>query len=112
MDVKLMVLSLVGSGAEDSQLDACIALARSALAARLSQYGYRKDIPESLTHIVVELAVARFNRVGAEGMTEESVEGHHAKYQSFADLLEEYDGEIREAATEGGIPSERKVRFL
>ena len=37
-------------------------------------------IPESLEHIVDEVTIIRFNRIGSEGMATESEEGHSATY--------------------------------
>ena len=40
------------------------------------------EIPERLEYIVEEVAVKRFNRVGAEGMTQESIDGRSNTFQS------------------------------
>ena len=37
-------------------------------------------VPKSLEHIVDEVAIIRFNRIGSEGMKTESEEGHSATY--------------------------------
>lgn len=41
-----------------------------------------EEIPERLEYIVEEVSVKRFNRVGAEGMTQESVDGRSNTFQS------------------------------
>ena len=46
------------------------------------------EIPERLEYIVEEVSVKRFNRVGAEGMTQESIDGRSNTFQSNA--FEEY----------------------
>lgn len=38
------------------------------------------DVPEELEYVVDELTIARFNRLGSEGMTSESMDGHTARY--------------------------------
>ena len=38
------------------------------------------EIPDALGWIVVELSVARFNRIGSEGLTTESVDGKQSSY--------------------------------
>ena len=38
------------------------------------------DVPEELEYIVDELTIARFNRLGSEGMTSETMDGHSASY--------------------------------
>ena len=40
------------------------------------------EIPERLKYIVEEVSVKRFNRVGAEGMTQESIDGRSNTFQS------------------------------
>ncbi|WP_450626406.1 phage head-tail connector protein [Streptomyces sp. NPDC001193] len=41
-----------------------------------------EEIPERLEYIVEEVSVKRFNRVGAEGMTQESIDGRSNTFQS------------------------------
>ncbi|KKI55467.1 hypothetical protein UF72_0693 [Staphylococcus equorum subsp. equorum] len=38
-------------------------------------------IPQRLEFIIEEVAVKRYNRVGAEGMTSETLDGHSTKFQ-------------------------------
>ena len=40
------------------------------------------SIPVDLDYIVDEVAIARFNRIGSEGMASESMDGHSATYDS------------------------------
>lgn len=40
-----------------------------------------KDVPQRLDFVVEEVAVKRYNRVGAEGMTSETLDGHSTKFQ-------------------------------
>lgn len=37
-------------------------------------------IPLELEYIVAEVTIARFNRIGSEGMSSESMDGHSANY--------------------------------
>ena len=41
-----------------------------------------EEVPDRLEYIVEEVAVKRFNRVGAEGMTQESIDGRSNTFQS------------------------------
>lgn len=41
----------------------------------------KQDVPQRLDFIVEEVAVKRYNRVGAEGMTSETLDGHSTKFQ-------------------------------
>ena len=70
------------------------------------------EVPDELDHIVDEVTIARFNRIGSEGMSSESVEGHSASYNDnhFADFEADIQGYIdfnTEADSTIG-----KVRFL
>lgn len=40
----------------------------------------REEMPLELTTTVTELSIIRYNRIGSEGLTSESVEGHSASY--------------------------------
>lgn len=46
-----------------------------------------KEVPQDLNFIIEEITVRRFNRLGAEGMRSESVEGHSI---TFYDLKDEF----------------------
>ncbi|HGU0171295.1 Phage gp6-like head-tail connector protein [Mycobacteroides abscessus subsp. massiliense] len=41
-----------------------------------------EQVPDRLEYIVEEVAVKRFNRVGAEGMTQESIDGRSNTFQN------------------------------
>ena len=53
-----------------------------------------ETIPDRLEYIVEEVAVKRFNRVGAEGMTKESIDGRSNTFQSndFDEYMDVIDG--------------------
>lgn len=50
-------------------------------------------IPEALAYIVTEVSVARFNRLGSEGMKSDSVEGYSVAYATIDDFTP-YMGDI------------------
>lgn len=72
-----------------------------------------KEIPHDLEYIVVETTIARFNRIGSEGMRSESVEGHDMTFDSadVADYAEEIARWIT-AQDENGLDPVGMVRFL
>ena len=39
-----------------------------------------EEIPSELEYVLTECTIARFNRIGSEGMESESMDGHTAKY--------------------------------
>lgn len=55
--------------------------------------GQAKTVPDELSYIVVEVAVARFNRLANEGMTSVAVEGETLNFSE--DPLDQYAGDIR-----------------
>lgn len=69
-------------------------------------------IPDELDYIVDEITIARFNRIGSEGMSSESVEGRSANYNDnyFADFEADIQGYI-DSNTESDS-TRGKVRFL
>lgn len=73
-----MLLGFTEDDSRDELLNKLIDLAT----ARLKLLIGGKEPPEELEHIIVELAVARFNRIGSEGLSSHSVEGESL---SFAD---------------------------
>lgn len=62
----------------------------------LGDYGLELEvIPRRLEYIVEEIAIARFNRVGSEGMSAESVGGHSITYAED-DLYKPYMEELND----------------
>lgn len=74
-DVKLL-LGLQDNSEKDDQLTLIISMVERQLASRFGDAG----IPDGLDYVVTEVAITRFNRLGSEGMTQESVEGHSVTY--------------------------------
>lgn len=92
-----MLLGLENDESRDELLNKLIDLAT----ARLKLLIGGIEPPEELEHIIVELAVARFNKIGSEGLSSHSVEGESlsfteneiapfsAEIQAFLDLQKE-----------------------
>ena len=54
-----------------------------------------EEVPDRLEYIIEEVSVKRFNRVGAEGMTQESVDGRSNTFQAndfneYMDVIDQY----------------------
>ena len=80
---------------QDDVLNVLINNAESRLTVWLKQHAGLETIPIELLFIVEELTVARFNRLGSESMTSESVEGHSVTFtdddfQPYLSILETY----------------------
>lgn len=68
-------------------------------------------IPAELEYIVTECTIARYNRIGSEGMESESMDGHSAKYvdkdlSDYEDDILDYLGDDSDGSKTG------VVRFL
>ena len=68
------------------------------------------EIPEALAYIVVEVAVARFNRIGSEGMSSHSVEGESISFSD--DDFAGYKADIEAYLDEQSGTKRGRVRFL
>lgn len=86
--VKLL-LGLSDTDERDSLLELIIESVQTRLALLVGS-----DLTSALDHIVVEVSVARFNRIGNEGMASTSQEGGSISYASDNDFAP-YMDEIR-----------------
>ncbi|ELK47185.1 phage head-tail connector protein [Halobacillus sp. BAB-2008] len=88
-------LAGINDDVQDNVIDLIIKNIESRLKIWLKQHAQLEDIPVELTFIIEELAVHRFNRLGSEGMTSESVEGHSVSFSEndlapYLSILETY----------------------
>lgn len=65
------VRALLGIKDEDSKLNVIITLTENRLKTLIGQ----KEVPNELEYIVTEVSIARFNRIGSEGLSGHTVEG-------------------------------------
>lgn len=101
---------LLGIAAEDTDLDTKLKLIVSNTTARLKLLLGGIDPPEEMNHIILEVTIMRFNRIGSEGLSSHTVEGESL---SFTDS--DFDGFMTEiqAWLDSQKESTRgKVRFL
>ena len=73
---------------------------------RLLSYTGLRDLPDDLQWLLVELAAQRFNRIGSEGFSSESVDGNSVSYDTINDSIGEYkaflDNYIKENTAKKG----------
>src|SRR5699024_11546026 len=69
------------TGVDDEQITAIYTMYATRVFSRLEK-ALREvvEIPEELEYVLTECTIARFNRIGSEGMESESMDGHTAKY--------------------------------
>ena len=90
MDYLARVKTLTGVFEQDELLTAIIQVAEE----KISLYLGLNEVPIPLGWIVIELAIARFNRIGSEGMSSESVDGGTSSY--IEDELGQYKHYLNE----------------
>lgn len=101
-----MLLGLENDDSRDDLLNLLIKL----VTARLKLLLGGIEPPEEMEHIIVDVAIARFNKIGSEGLSSHSVEGESL---SFAENdFDPFMSEIQ-AFLDGQKDNSRgKVRFL
>lgn len=101
---------MLGIAADETDQDAKLNLILSNTTARLKLLLGGIDPPDEMNHIILDVAIMRFNRIGSEGFASHSVEGES---QTFADR--DFDGFANEI--QAWLDSQKdntrgKVRFL
>lgn len=102
------VKTLLGIDSQDRDklLNLLIENAERQLKARL--YRPTEPLPVELEYIVVELTIIRYNRLGSEGMSTESVDGYSATYNQddftpYSFIIEQYIEEDELGPRRGAI---------
>ena len=90
MDYLARVKTLTGVFEQDELLTEIIQVAEE----KILLYLGLNEVPIPLAWIVIELAIARFNRIGSEGMSSESVDGGTSSY--IEDELGQYKHYLNE----------------
>lgn len=78
-------------GIEDDSLDPKLELILKSVQGRLKLLLGGIEVPPEMNHIVLEVAVIRFNRLGSEGMSSHNVEGENMSYND-----NDFDGFMNE----------------
>ena len=101
---------LLGISEDDSDRDPVLRLIISNSTARLKNLLGGIDPPETLDHIVLDVSVARYNRIGSEGLSSHTVEG---ETMSFTDGdFEPYMSEIQAFLESQKETTRGRVRFI
>ena len=86
-DLKIML----GIESSDNSLDEKLTLVLNSVQGRLKLLLGGIEVPQEMNHIVIEVAVIRFNRLGSEGMSSHNVEGESMSYND-----NDFDGFMNE----------------
>ena len=97
-------------GIDDAEQDVKLNLILSNTKARLKLLLGGIEPPEEMNHIVLDVAIMRFNRIGSEGLASHSVEGENLTFSDH-----DFDGfanEIQAWLDSQKESTRGKVRFL
>ena len=101
---------MLGIEPVDTDLDIKLKLILTNTTARLKLLLGGIDPPDEMNHIILDVAIMRFNRIGSEGLTSHSVEGESLTFTDgdFAGFMPEIQAwlDSQKESTRG------KVRFL
>lgn len=109
MEIYETVLQLLNLEEKDldtakvQQINSIISLVSQRLKSKLTSLlgKYVSEVPESLTYIVVEICVNRFNRIGSEGTASHSVDGESVTWAD-TDYFEPYKKDIDDYVSSQG----------
>ena len=101
---------LLGLSADDTGLDEKLRLIIANTTARLKILLGGIEPPEELDHIILEVSIVRFNKIGSEGLSAHTVEGESLSF-SDDDFSGFYD-EIQAFLASREDTKRGKVRFL
>lgn len=99
---------LLGIDSADTSQDDRLSWILEATTARLTLLLGGKEPPQSMRHIIIEVSVIRFNRIGSEGMTSQTVEGETLTFNSndfdaYSDEIQAYIESESSFARKGGF---------
>ena len=101
---------MLGIDLDDTSIDDRLRLILSNTTSRLKMLLGGVDVPEEMEYIILEVATARYNRVGSEGLSSHAVEGETLSFteNDFSPYMDEIQAylDAQNTATRG------KVRFL
>ena len=91
------IKTLLGNVENDELLEEILNLTQ----AKILNYLEIEEIPTELEFILIELCVSRFNRIGSEGYSSESIDGKNVSYQgdfeSYINYLDDYKNKHTES---------------
>lgn len=105
-DLKL----LLGITKDDTDRDALLKKLISMATARLTLLLGGIDPPEEMDHIILDVTVARFNRIGSEGLSSHAVEGETLQFVD--DDFAQFRDEIQDWMNRQTETTKGRLRFL
>lgn len=86
---------MLGIDVNDTSMDEKLKLIIATVTARLKLLLGGVEPPESMDHIILEVSIIRYNKIGSEGMASHTVEGESQSFgdddfAAFADEIQAY----------------------
>lgn len=97
-------------GFDDSENDAILNTIVSLVESRLKYLIAEDTVPDSLSYIVTEVSISRFNRIGSEGVSSHDVEGEKMTWSN--DDFRPYMSDIEQYVTAQKGARRGRVRFI
>lgn len=97
-------------GIEDTDLDDKLSLILSGATSRLKLLLGGTEPPQEMEHIIIDVAIARFNRIGSEGLTSHTVEGESLSFTE--NDFDQFSDEIQAWLSSNSESSRGKLRFI
>lgn len=97
-------------GIEDTDLDDKLSLILSGATSRLKLLLGGTEPPQEMEHIIIDVAIARFNRIGSEGLTDHTVEGESLSFTE--NDFDQFSDEIQAWLSSNSESSRGKLRFI
>lgn len=101
---------LLGIADSDEDLDKKLRLILTNTTARLKLLLGGIEPPEEMNHIILEVSIIRFNKIGSEGLSSHSVEGESLSFD--ANDFDGFSDEIQAFLDSQKESTRGKVRFL
>ena len=101
---------LLGIDPDDTSRDDLLKLLISTATARLTLLLGGSTPPDSMNHIIRDVAIIRFNKIGSEGMSAHTVEGESQTFTE--DDFAAFNDEIQAYCDSQSNTKRGKVRFL
>lgn len=107
-DIQEKMRILLGIAEEDEDINPLLEVLIDSVKARLMVLLGGLEVPAELSHIVLEVAVSRFNRIGNEGMSSYSQEGESMSFEvndfsGFMDEIRAYLDKVNGRSGKGGF---------
>lgn len=104
------ILNLLGLSSEDAETVERLRVIIASVQQRLLLLIGGTEVPDKLSYIVTEVSIARYNRIGSEGISSHSVEGESMTY--IEDDFAPYKTDIEAYLTSISGGTKGVVRFL